>query len=455
MILVAVLFFCFATYVFIDKNIVLHNVVLKSILATYFSLTILSFGYFFTLLSGMNFTLFEWLFMIIPMVYLIIHFKKTLNRKINLDAIKKESFFVLLLIFILLSIFSYNYFMSSKRWGDWDAWAIWTLHAKMLGSQTYFTHLFSDTISWTHSDYPLFLSANIAVIWKSIGFNSAFVPACIAYLTALALVLTILTSFLEKKYTFVGLMLFSVMTYSSILFPFVTSQYADSLFALFALIPFVLLQHIPEKKPLKMFVLIGFFTASAAWIKNEGIMFFLIFSFGLIIKYFKKTNVIIHFGLGALLPLFVLILFKIKYAPTSDLMNSSFNDYRNKLIQIENYKVILNYAYTYIIDNCRFLYISLIAILLLHYKFFYSFCFLIIFGLLTAYFFVYITTPYDLMWHLSTSLDRLLHQVTPVLLYSIFMAFAKKTNRFNFISTLKIVQSQKKIMSKIIAVKET
>jgi hypothetical protein len=38
---------------------------------------------------------------------------------------------------------------------------------------------------------------------------------------------------------------------------------------------------------------------------------------------------------------------------------------------------------------------------------------------LAGYFAVYIITPYDLMWHLSTSSDRLMLQVLPSLAYSI------------------------------------
>lgn len=426
MILIAILFFCIAAYVVIDDHIALNNVVLKSILSFYFTLTILSFCYLFVLALGINFTLFEILFLLLPLAYLVVYFKKNNTFKLHFDTIKNESFFVLLLVLILLSVFSYHYFDAAIRWGEWDAWAIWTSHAKVLTSDTYFSNLFTDKISWTHPDYPLFLPANIAIVWKSIGSHSAFVPAIFAYITAVALVLVILTSFLEKKHAVIGLLLFLALTYFDVLFPFVVWQYADTVFALFVLLPFVLLQHLPKQQPYKILVLIGFFAAAAAWVKNEGIMFFGLFSLVFFIKYCRNFKLITHFILGALLPLSVLFFFKIKFAPTNDLMDGSTNEYAEKLVDFENYKVILNFAYTFIIDNCKLLYMSLIAILILNYKYIYSFCFLVIFGLLVAYFFVYVTTPYDIMWHLSTSLNRLLHQVTPILLYSIFMAFAER-----------------------------
>ncbi|MBC7438359.1 MAG: hypothetical protein H7250_00030 [Flavobacterium sp.] len=427
MILVAILLFSIASYIVIDNNIELKNVVLKSIFSFYFTLTILSFCYLFVLTSGFSFTLFELLFLLLPLSYLIFHIKKTKKFNINFAALKNQSFFVLLIILILLSVFSYNYFNASIRWGEWDAWAIWSSHAKVLTSETYFTNLFTDKMSWTHPDYPLFLPANIAVIWKSIGNYSAFVPAVLAFVTAIALVLTILTSFLEKKYTLIGLFLFFLIIYFDVLFPFVVSQYADSVFALFLLIPFVLLQHVSKENPLKMFALIGFFAASSTWIKNEGIMFFGIFSLVFFIKYYRNYKFLLNFILGTILPLSILLFFKIYYAPTNDLMNSTTKDYLERLSNFENYKIILDYSYSFIINNCKILYLSLIAILIINYKYYYSFCFVVIFVLLSAYFFVYVTTPYNLNWHLSTSLDRLLHQVTPVLLYSIFIAFAEKS----------------------------
>jgi hypothetical protein len=289
------------------------------------------------------------------------------------------------------------------------------------------------------------LPANIAVIWKSIGFDSAFVPAILAYLTAIAVVLVMLTSFLEKKYNIVGLVFFFAITFFDVLFPFVISQYADTLFALFVLIPFVLLQHLPKDNPLKMFILIGFFVASSAWIKNEGIMFFVLFSFVLFIRYCRNFKFLTHFVAGAILPLAVLIFFKINFAPVNDLMDTTLDQYLVKLENIENYKIVLNYGYTFIISNCKLLYMSLIAILFVNSKFYYSFCFAIIFGLLGVYFIIYITTPYAIMWHLTTSFDRLIHQVTPVLLYSIFMAFAERLKEiYTFLLSQKEDDGKKK-----------
>lgn len=72
------------------------------------------------------------------------------------------------------------------------------------------------------------------------------------------------------------------------------------------------------------------------------------------------------------------------------------------------------------------LWISMLTILFINYKYFKSFSFLVMASLTIAYFFVYVITPNDLKWHLATSFDRLVHQVFPVLMYSVFMSFGDR-----------------------------
>jgi hypothetical protein len=58
---------------------------------------------------------------------------------------------------------------------------------------------------------------------------------------------------------------------------------------------------------------------------------------------------------------------------------------------------------------------------LLKARFYKNFGFWVMGAMLAAYFFAYILTHADLTWHLETSFDRLLHQLSPALLYVIFV----------------------------------
>jgi hypothetical protein len=425
MILLCLLLGIIASYLLIESKTTIKNKVLKGVLAFYFTIAMLSFFFTVSLFLKISFTLFQIVFLLIPLGYTISEIRKTKKTTFSIDYISHISSPLLIIVLTSLSVFSYRFFDLSVRWGDWDSWAIWSQHAKFLADSSCFGNLFTDDIAWTHPDYPLMLPSIIAVLWKSLGFYSAYVPAIFAYLIAVALVLTILSSFLEKKFTVSGISLFLIMTYSSVLFPFVNSQLADTFLGAFILLTMVLLNHLPKDKTVFHLLLIGFFTASCGWIKNEGLVFFALFAFCFSVKYFRRMDMIKYFFIGAALPFLVLLFFKLKYAPSSDLINSN-NEYASKFFDFSRYHTIYDFASNYIVENCQLLMYSMIAILVINYKYYSSFTFVVIFGLLVSYFYTYVLTPNDLTWHLTTSLNRLIHQVFPVLLYSVFFSVSEK-----------------------------
>ncbi|WP_162127095.1 hypothetical protein [Flavobacterium phycosphaerae] len=414
-----------ASYLLMDKKTAIKNIVLKGVLAFLFTIAMLSFVFVVFLFLRINFTLFEAVFTLVPLAYIISEIKKAKKIAFTTAHISNVSTPLLVVILAGLSVFSYRFFNLSVRWGDWDAWAIWSQHAKFLADGAYFQNLFTEDLAWTHPDYPLLVSSIIAVFWKSLGVYSAYVPAVFAYLIAVSLVLTILASFFEKKFFVLGVSLFLIMSGTSVLFPFVTTQQADTILGTFILITIVLLNHLPNDKPVFHLLLIGFFAATCGWIKNEGLAFFALFAFCFSIKYFREKNWIKYFFAGAALPLLVVLVFKFTCAPSSDLVNGH-NEYATKIFDFSRYKTIYDFASNYIVENCKFLMYTIVVMLVINYRYYTSLTFVVIFGLLTVYFFTYVLTPNDLTWHLTTSLYRLIHQVFPVLLYSLFFSASEK-----------------------------
>lgn len=442
------IFICFllciiASYLLIEQNLAIGNVVLKGVLAFYVTTSVLSLCFAAFLFAEMNFMIFEVVFLLVPLIYLLVEIKKRKGLHFNYTNLTNTSFTVLLILLLSLSLFSYHFFTASVRWGDWDAWAIWSQHAKFLTDADAFDQLFTNQIAWTHPDYPLMLPSIIAMFWKSMGTYSPFVPAVFSYIIAVSLVLMILASFLEKQMSLLGIAIFLILTYSLVLFPYVTSQCADTLLASFILIPFVLLAHLPKSKQWLFLFLIGFFAAACGWIKNEGLMFFCIFSAYFFIKYFRQRDFIKYFVFGAAFPLLILMIFKLSYAPSNDLVNGS-QDYLTKITDFGRYKLIFDYQYAYLSDNCQLLYYAMLAILLIHYKYYFSFGFLVILTLFTSYFFAYVISPNDLIWHLSTSFDRLVHQVFPVSMYMIFCTAGLKFSNPNLLKSFqaKVLRNQ-------------
>lgn len=68
--------------------------------------------------------------------------------------------------------------------GDWDSWAIWTLHARFLhrGRLSGWTDMFTPELGWSHTDYPLALPGAIARIWSLSGAEGAAAPWFVALL---------------------------------------------------------------------------------------------------------------------------------------------------------------------------------------------------------------------------------------------------------------------------------
>lgn len=422
--LFAVLLGIVASWLLIDKKTTIQNVVLKGVLAFCFTLSILSFFFVLFLFAKISFVIFNAIFLLLPAIYIVIAIRKSGRLASASTAITQISTPLLLVVLTGLLLFSKTFFDASIRWGDWDAWAIWSQHGKFLADASLFTNLFSQDIAWTHPDYPLLLPSLNALFWKSFGSYSAFVPAILGYGIAIALVLLIVSSFFEKKFVFSGLFVFLLLTTTSVLFPFAATQQADTFLALFLLIPIVLHNHIENNKSVLLILLIGFFAATSAWIKNEGLAFFAVFAFCFSVKYFRQAFLLRNFFLGAAFPIFVLLVFKLNYAPPGDLFAN--NDYHSKLLDSGRYKIIWDFARQYLTENCQFLLYIMGGILVLHYKFYLSFAFIVISGLAASYFLIYIITPNDLNWHLSTSFYRLVHQLFPILLYAIFFSASER-----------------------------
>jgi hypothetical protein len=425
-----------AAYVSIDKYVAFQNAALKSVFALLSAAVISSIFFCFFLFLGLGFLPFTIFLIVSAAAYLFIAVKKQGYRFRGWN-IERFSFPVLLVILCGLCYFSYSFFNIVVRWGEWDGWAIWSQHARFLMSGTSFNNLFVEA---THPDYPLFLSSLIAMFWH-VSY-SAFVPALIAYLVAISLLLVIVTSFLERGHYFFGLSVFLILATSDVFFPFVTSQCADTLIAIFIVVTFVLHNQMPTERQSGQLFLLGFFAASCGWIKNEGLTFFVLFSVCFAIKYFRLRDWLKWYVLGSLLPLAMILSFKLWYAPANDLVNTNEANYASRFVDTEKYKVILDYMYLYLKDNCGLLYYSLGCILLLRYRFALSFGFIVICLLFSAYFFAYVVSPYDLTWHLSTSFSRLVHQIFPALIYLIYFAAAEKFSKsrlnFRFGTSLKV-----------------
>jgi len=271
------------------------------------------------------------------------------------------------------------------------------------------------------------LSSIIAVFWKSFNNQSPIIPLIISYIISLSILIITTASFIEKSYVKRGLIFLIIFSTSSIIMfhSYGSSQYSDTLLSLFILLPFVLLNHIPKLGNNLIIFLIGFFAASSGWIKNEGLVFFLIFSFFFFIYRDRDKKTFISYTLGALIPLTIIAVFKIYFAPSNEIITGQNEAFYIKLFDVSRHITILRYFIFNIISESALLLI-LTIISIVKFKYYRFFAFIVITTLLLSYYTVYLLTPYDLSWHLRTSFDRLLFQLSPALVYTIFNNIEKK-----------------------------
>ncbi|HEA65660.1 MAG TPA: hypothetical protein ENI07_02395 [Desulfobacterales bacterium] len=340
---------------------------------------------------------------------------KSIFSNIKSFFYRRESVIILASILLMSLVFS----LHSARWVGWDSWAIWNMHAKFLTFSNNWTNLFTNHIEWTHPDYPLMLPSYIAIFWKLLGNFTPIVPSILAYIVLAAVPLSIYSSLKSKNLELLGLILFLIFALDSKFIYRAASQYSDTLLSLYILLTIILFNQFRTEKQNNLF-LIGFFSASSCWIKNEGGLFFIVFSFYLILSKYKDQ----HFSgskyfIGALPPLLVTIIFKLVYAPPNALLSYSlFGNNFEKLLDIKRYTTTISYFVITTMNHYPFIIYLSIIIFILYKKYYLSIDFMGLATVLLGYYAIFIISPYDLKWYLESAYSRLFHQLYPSFVYT-------------------------------------
>jgi len=355
-----------------------------------------------------------------------------------------SKYFKLMLVF-LISFFTLGFILYALNHphGEWDSWAIWNHKAR------YFYRAFSQnrinllddlkTLSFAHQDYPLLIPLSIARIWTYGGKEIFAIPLIVNFLFVVGIALILYGSISHLGNNVSGMLSIVALFSCSYFLRKSADQMADvpiSFFLLGAMVLFVLKDNLMENKWKKNYLMMaGVFTSMAAWVKNEGLMFFCcIILANCILVVFRKKNVrgiyeILWFVLGALPILLIIMLFKIKYAPQNDLFASnSISFILESILDPNRFWYILKSFFIEIFAVGK----GLIIILPLLVIFFKNsensvnpgncqFVYLTILLILSGFFSIYLITPHELEWHVLTSLRRVLLQIYPSFIFAVFI----------------------------------
>lgn len=343
-------------------------------------------------------------------VYLVLknrHYLKTLllsRPRVSNSAVTMS--FILLYGLYVFKIFSYKY-------GGWDAFAIWNSHARFLADSNSWGNMLHPALSWSHNEYPLLFPSFSSMFWRLSGNDNPLIPILVSLGVFFALILTLYKSISGKFANIISIISCIVLVTNTDFIIKISSQYADSTLALFYLITLLLLSR-TIKSNRNSYILLGAFAALNCWIKNEGLIFFVLLSIGFFIYNLNALKNVLYYCYGAV-PLFTgHMVYKMSIAPKGDLERHPYNEFWQNIQDPSRYQVIfnkfeslINFEFS-VIPICLF-----IAIILTGKKIFKELSLIIVLITLFAYCAFFVITPLDLSWHLETALDRLILQLYP------------------------------------------
>ena len=321
--------------------------------------------------------------------------------------------------------------------GGWDAWAIWNSHARVL---------YRDGANWKsniqytiHGDYPLLTPSLTARLWRYAGKEATEgnVLICIMFTVSAAAVLISTLAKLRGGTVALGMGLVLMTT------PFYlecgVAQTADVPLSLFFLCAIALIVLNCEREPAqpRLLFLAGFMAGCAGWTKNEGLLFILATCIGVLLVFLpnfaKSRRHLASFAIGVILPLIVIMLFKLTIAPVNDLIfRLHYHEVVPKILSVERHKVILQsfikgfwtfgaWKVQPIIPLAAFIALIGIDRTMLRRKYWLA-CFLILVIVLAGYYAVYLAISWPLQDHINSSLARLLIQLWPSFLLILGLA---------------------------------
>jgi len=358
------------------------------------------------------------------------HFLKNILMIKQINFKLKIRHYISILIISIFFLFSLVIFVKLP-YGFWDSMAMWNLKAKiMLHRPMDWLSLFAYV---EHSDYPLLLPLHILWSWGTIGSESTFIPIAVSFCFSCS-ILAILFVFVKRFSSYI-LGLLSVFCAISC-YGFIETlngQYADSLIACYFLIAGISFLIAIKNQRIGFAWLGGLSLGASCFTKNEGLLMLIVLYFVLVCffllskkkKYIAK--VLANSFLAALPFLITLFIFKNLVGASNDLISIERIRYLPRLIfDLERIKIILNYVRFELFGVHHwflFFYCFLLSIIFNFANFFKGTIRILTFTIfLTAlgYFFVYLITPMDLLWHLQSSLRRLISHLFPLLIILMF-----------------------------------
>jgi hypothetical protein len=306
--------------------------------------------------------------------------------------------------------------------GDWDAWSIWNLRARFLASDAALAQRAWSPVlgATTHAEYPLLVSSFVGRCWAFGHSFATTVPAATSYVFFLALIALAAGGVAALRGPTLGILMALALVATPPLLHQVPAQYADVPLACYfaGALVFALLD-----RP----VLAGIFAGFAAWTKDEGLLFLVLFLAATAV--FKRRAALAAIA-GALPAGAMVTYFKTSLSSgNSSLLSTSLPGAAHRILEMGRYGAVIAAFGRELLGMARGWYHPVLPLIVLavalrldhERRRDVAFCGAIVAALLLGYFGVYVLAANDLAWLLPTSMGRLLVQVWPALLLTGFV----------------------------------
>jgi hypothetical protein len=311
--------------------------------------------------------------------------------------------------------------------GEWDAWAVWNARARALFWSLPAPGVDASVIPvLAHPDYPELLPASIARAWTFAGVDAVSVPVALAAMFAGAAALLAGASIRRRSTTALGLLTAAFILASPALVNWTWSQGADVPLSFYFLLTCVLAASAVTTRAGSLWAFAGLSAGLSAWTKNEGVVFLCVVAVVAAIWTWRAGKFsLAAFAAGATPALLVLLAFKLTVTHGNELIAAQS---LNRAVAVFTWDrismigqamgrelwyggastigalpvlvlfVAVNGAPGHRVPGAR---LTLVILTLM----------------LAAYALVYVLTPRDLAWHLRSSLDRLILQLMPSIVW--------------------------------------
>jgi hypothetical protein len=316
--------------------------------------------------------------------------------------------------------------------GDWDAWAIWNLKARfMVRGGAAWTNLFSSAI--TQHDYPLLLPAAVARLWSWTGDTTPYASAAVAAVFTYAIPIVVIGA-LARLRGWTPALWGGLLTLAAWpLTVFGAAQMADVPLAFLVLASVVLLVLDAQSDDgVRLAVLAGIAAGLTSLMKNEGTPDVLIMAAAYLTYWGVRRSRPVgqrvrHLlaWVGGGLPFWTLLAVMKAHSSAGGLATALTDKHAvDKVLNLARHEQIIHafaatmwswggsfpmgvapvFAVVLVVGGCRVPSGLRRSV---------GFSAVVVLGMLASFYAAYVLSPYDLTWHLATSLQRILVQVWP------------------------------------------